>query len=233
MIELTAHEARCLGVLIEKATTTPEQYPLSLNALTAGCNQKNNRDPVLELTDDEVFEAAESLRAKGLVVQVDAAGSRVRKYRHEVGPVMGIHGAPLAVLAELLVRGPQTLGELRGRANRMSPINSLEEARAALDVLTEREEPLAKQIPPAPGSRAERYVQLLSADAHPVSAAGATSAPTPAPSSGTGLADRVARLEQEVATLRAALTSLASALGEKDPFADAAVPTGQPAPAAE
>src|SRR4051812_3562708 len=119
MIQLNPNEARVLGVLIEKATTTPEQYPLSLNALTNGANQKNNRDPVLALSEDEVFEAVEGLRAKQLVIRVDQVGSRVPKFKHAAGDVLRCSGAQLAVMAELLLRGPQTQGELRGRASRM------------------------------------------------------------------------------------------------------------------
>src|SRR5687768_8855049 len=122
MTQLTPNEARALGVLIEKATTTPEQYPLSLNALTNGANQKNNRDPVLSLSEDEIFEAVESLRDKQLAVRVDQAGSRVHKYKHTASETLRCSAGQLAVLAELLLRGPQTLGELRGRASRMHPL---------------------------------------------------------------------------------------------------------------
>src|SRR3954452_18048304 len=107
MIQLTRNEARLLGVLIEKATTTPEQYPLSINALMNGANQKNNRDPVLNLSEDELFEAVEGLRAKQLAVRVDAAGSRVHKYRHQAGETLHCKGGELAVLGELMLRGPQ------------------------------------------------------------------------------------------------------------------------------
>src|SRR6185312_14596512 len=127
MTHLTPIESRVLGVLIEKATTTPEQYPLSLNALTNGANQKNNRDPVLSVSDDEVFDAVESLREKQLAVRVDQVGSRVHKYKHTAGEILRCSGAQLAVLAELLLRGPQTQGELRGRASRMHPIATLED----------------------------------------------------------------------------------------------------------
>ena len=122
MIQLNPAESRVLGVLIEKATTTPEQYPLSLNALTSGCNQKNNRDPVLTMTEDETFDALESLRAKQLSVRVDMAGSRVHRYKHTAGEALHARAGELAVLAELLLRGPQTIGELRGRASRMQPM---------------------------------------------------------------------------------------------------------------
>ena len=223
MIELTPDESRVLGVLVEKATTTPEQYPLSLNAVVNGANQKNNRDPVLAMEEGDAFEALESLRAKGLVVRVDMAGSRVNKYRHQAGEALHVRGAELAILAELLLRGPQTLGELRGRASRMHALESLDVVKNMLRALSEREEPLVRQIPPAPGSRAERYVQLLCPDLHPIDApAGGHVAPPPVGASSppaTGLAARVEALESEVATLREALRRLAAAVGESDPFA--------------
>src|SRR5215213_4007045 len=172
MIQLTPAEARALGVLVEKALTTPEQYPLSLNALTAGCNQKNNRDPVLTLTDDEVFDAVESLRGKGLVIRIEAgAGSRVHRFRHNATDTLRVRAGELAVLAELLLRGPQTQGELRGRASRMHPMETLDVVRDMLRALSERPEPLVRQLPPTPGSRADLYAQLLSPEAHDVEAA--------------------------------------------------------------
>ena len=116
MVSLNADESRVLGVLIEKSTTTPEQYPLSLNAIVNGSNQKNNRDPVRTMTEDQCFDALESLREKGMVVRVDTPGSRVHKYRHNAGDVLHARTGELAILAELLMRGPQTVGELRGRA---------------------------------------------------------------------------------------------------------------------
>jgi len=229
MIQLTPTEARVLGVLIEKSTTTPEQYPLSINALTNGSNQKNNRDPVLNLTEDEAFDAVESLRDKQLVVRVDTVGSRVHKYKHTAGETLRCRAGELAVLAELLLRGPQTLGELRGRASRMSPLNTLDDAKTMIRALGEHTEPLVKEIPPAPGSRAERFVQLLAPDAHPIQESGgaasmtmttstASSASSPAP---RGLADRVAALESDVATLRAAIQKLAAAVGEANPLESA------------
>src|SRR5918993_670901 len=201
MLQLSPDESRVLGVLVEKATTTPEQYPLSLNAVVNGANQKNNRDPVLTMAEGDAFEALESLRAKGLVVRVDMAGSRVNKYRHQAGEALHVRGAELAILAELLLRGPQTVGELRGRASRMHALESLDVVKNMLRALSEREVPLAREIPPAPGSRAERFVQLLCPDLHPLDAAVAapvsTGAVHPA-ASGGGLAARVETLEGEV-----------------------------------
>src|SRR4051812_22704228 len=170
MLTLTPDEARVLGVLIEKAFTTPNQYPLSLNAVVDGANQKSNRFPVLNMSEDQCFDALESLRDKQLIVRVDQVGARVHKFKHAAMEVLHIGNAHLAVLTELLLRGPQTLGELRGRASRMAPIESLEAAKQVVRSLIEREEPFVRELPPSPGSRAENYLQLLSPDAHDISA---------------------------------------------------------------
>jgi uncharacterized protein len=221
MVTLTRNEARVLGVLIEKATTTPEQYPLSINALTNGGNQKSNRDPVLSLSEDDVFEAVEGLREKQLAVRVDQVGSRVHKYKHMAGETLHCSASQLAILAELLLRGPQTLGELRGRASRMHPLTSLDDAKSALRGLIEQQEPFAKELPPSPGSRAERYAQLLAPDAHPLAASHTpTSATAGASQPATTLSDRVDKLELEVQILRAALQNLAESVGAPNPFGD-------------
>ena len=220
MIELSPDESRVLGVLIEKATTTPDQYPLSLNAVVNGANQKNNRDPVTSMEEGAAFEALEGLRAKGMVVRVDMAGSRVNKYRHQAGDALHVRPAELAILAELLLRGPQTLGELRGRASRMHPLESLDVVKQMLRALAEREEPLVRELPPAPGSRAERYAQLLCPNLHPLDAP-SWSASTPAATNlsiAASLADRVEALEAEVSLLHDALRRLAHSVGEPDPF---------------
>src|SRR5690349_1478998 len=115
MIELTPAEARVLGVLIEKGFTTPNQYPLSINAIANGANQLTNRDPVMQLSEDQAFDAAEGLRNKQLAVRVDQAGSRVHKYKHIAVETLHCRQAEVAVLAELLLRGPQTVGEIRAR----------------------------------------------------------------------------------------------------------------------
>jgi hypothetical protein len=208
---LSTDEARALGVLIEKATTTPEQYPLTLNSLVAGASQKSNRDPVIEMGEDRCRDALDGLRGKGLVVRIDQAGARVPKYRHEAGQALHARTGELAILAELLLRGPQTLGELRGRASRMHPMETLEDARAMLRGLTDRPEPLACELSPASGSRAERYAQLLCPELHPTTAPATTASAPPPPSP---LAERISRLEAEVAVLREELTRLRSALGE-------------------
>jgi uncharacterized protein YceH (UPF0502 family) len=216
----TPDELRVLGVLIEKELTTPEQYPLTLNAATNGANQKNNRDPVVSFDADRVEDALESLRAKALVLRVDTAGSRVPKYKHETMSKLGISRYELVILAELMLRGPQTLGELRGRASRMHHLDSLEVVKEMLTKMADREEPLVKEIPPSPGSRAERYVQLLCPDAHPLDAPAdaAVAAPAALPSN-RSLNDRIEQLERQVEKLSAAVRKLAGSLGEPDPLA--------------
>jgi uncharacterized protein YceH (UPF0502 family) len=230
MIELTPDECRVLGVLIEKAQTTPDQYPLSLNAVVNGANQKNNRDPLLTMDEDRAFDAVEGLRGKGLVIQTDQAGSRVHKYRHSVLEKLHVRSAELALLAELLLRGPQTLGELRGRASRMHAFETTDAVKEMLRALMERAEPLAKEVAPSPGSRAERYAQLLCPALHPLDAAPvpreATAAPAPSATiPAASLGERVQRLESQVAALTDALRQLAAKLGEPDPL-----PNGQAAP---
>jgi uncharacterized protein YceH (UPF0502 family) len=215
-MSINAEEARVLGVLVEKALTTPNQYPLSLNSLCDGCNQKNNRDPILELTQDQVFDAVETLREKGLAMRVDQMGSRVSKYRHLLAEKLQLNVREIALLAELLMRGPQTMGELRGRAGRMHEFESLEMVRSVLDGLGNRPEPLVKLLPPSAGVRVERAVQLLAPGIHPIDAAPA--AVQPAPSASAGLAGRITDLETKVARLESALRRLASGLGENDPL---------------
>jgi len=213
LLLLGAHEARVLGVLIEKSLTTPDQYPLSLNAVTAGCNQKSNRDPVLALGESEVRSALEKLFVRHYAGHVHPAGGRVEKYRHNAAERLGCGTPQIAILAELLMRGPQTQGELRTRASRMHPFGSLAELDDALAPMIERG--LVARHSPAPGSRAERYLQLVSPDLHaleaPAAVAAAAHAP-PAPS--PGLAGRVDALETEVATLRRRFARLAEQLGE-------------------
>ncbi|MGE5611455.1 MAG: YceH family protein [Bacillota bacterium] len=225
MISLTPDECRVLGVLIEKELTTPDQYPLTLNAVVNGASQKNNRYPVIEYDEDAIFDALSDLRQKGLVVRVDLAGSRAPKYRHETQQKLQISRYELVILAELLLRGPQTIGELRGRASRMHHLDSMEIVKEMLTNLMRKAEPLVQELPPAPGSRAERYAQLLCPDAHPLDAMPAPAESAAGSSTTRSLTDRVdqlesriEQLESEVAGLREALRKLATALGESDPF---------------
>jgi hypothetical protein len=224
MISLTPDECRVLGVLIEKELTTPEQYPLTLNALVNGCNQKNNRDPVVSFDDDRAQDAVDSLREKGLLVRVDQHGSRVPKFRQEAMSKLQIDRFQLVILAELLLRGPQTLGELRGRASRMHHLDTIEIVKESLGKLMSREKPLARDIAPSPGSRAERYGQLLCPDAHPIDVA--ASGGTVGEGAGGGalsnrsMTQRIEELERQVAGMRTVISRMAQALGEPDPFAE-------------
>ncbi len=209
-------EARLLGVLVEKALTTPEQYPLSFNAATNGCNQRSNRDPVTSFTQPEVEVAMGGLVQKHLAGRVMAAGSRVEKFRHTAGEALGLADGPLAVLSELLLRGPQSAGELRARVSRMVPVESLPDLLALLSPLLARG--FAERLEPAPGSRAERYAQRLCPQARAAAAAGRPSAPaTPslgppaAAPAGTSLEARVAALERAFETLQARLDELSGA----------------------
>lgn len=210
MLTLNPHECRVLGVLVEKAHTTPGQYPLTLNAVTTGANQKSNRNPVVNLSEDDAQQALDGLRSKGLAREVMLSGSRVEKHRHVAREGLGVDTSELVVLAELLMRGPQTVGELRGRATRMHALESLEVVEAILEHLMTREEPYVRRCAPAPGSRAVRYAQLLCPDLHPLDGAladGAASVPAAPPD--PGLVSRVERLEAEVARLAAVLEALA------------------------
>jgi uncharacterized protein YceH (UPF0502 family) len=220
MIQLNAHESRILGVLVEKALTTPAQYPLTLNAIVNGCNQKSNRDPVMNMTDDHVFDALDTLRQKGLAREVMMSGSRVEKYRHVAKEVLETDTAGLVLLMELLLRGPQTVGELRSRASRMHPLESTEAVAEALRHLRQRDEPLVRELAPAPGSRAKRYAQLLSPDLHPLDAPAATTATSRAATGASEeLESRIDALQEQVTVLRKALSALAVSIGRPDPFA--------------
>lgn len=226
MLTLTPHEARVLGVLVEKALTVPAQYPLTLNGLTVGCNQKNNRHPVMNLTEDDVFDAVEMLRQKGLVREAMLSGSRVAKYRHLSREVLNVETPALVVLTELMLRGPQSLGELRQNASRMHALESTEAVKAVLDELASREEPLVKEYPPPPGGRARVYRQLLAPTAHGEPAAATADGlaeesdaprirPSPPSEAGAGMAARLEALEGEVARLRGVVERLAQDLGAK------------------
>jgi uncharacterized protein YceH (UPF0502 family) len=222
MIELSPIEARVIGVLIEKGQTTPDQYPLTVNAVVNGANQKNNRDPVTAIDDGDALSALIALRNKGLVVQQDSPGQRAPRFRHQFKEKLGVNTPEMVILAELLLRGPQTQGELRGRASRMHPLESLEMVRNVLQQLMEKPEPLVRQIAPAPGSRAERYEQLLAPGLHeagegPEEEVEVTS--QPATQGSPTMAQRVAALEGEVSMLRAALSKLAAEIGAADPLA--------------
>ena len=174
--ELTPLEARVIGSLIEKEITTPDQYPLTLNALTAACNQKSNRDPVLELSSSEVQDVIDGLMKKHLVTdRSGGVGGRVTRYRHRFCNTqfgnLHLEPAERAVICELLLRGAQTPGELRTRANRLAPLGDVSEVEHALRNMAAREEPLVVQLPREPGRRDCRWMQLFTGDAPPPPAA--------------------------------------------------------------
>lgn len=217
---LTPDECRVLGVLIEKAQTTPAQYPLSLNSVVVGANQKNNRNPITNLDEDRAFNALDGLKAKQLVREVSLTGSRVEKFRHVARETLNVSTSELVILAELLLRGPQTIGELRGNAGRMHPLESTEIVKNVLESLAARTEaeggtgPLVREVPPAPGSRASRFAQLLCPNLHPIDAESVRSEAHVPPAAGGnsadgGLRSRIERLEAEVAELRRRLDTLA------------------------
>ncbi len=195
--KLTENEVRVLGSLIEKDITTPEYYPLSLNALVNACNQKSNRDPVMQLNEDAVRDALEALQQQRLAGPARGADSRVTKYEQRLQEVFNFTRAKIAVLCVLLLRGPQTPGELRGRSDRMHRFETLEDVQSALQKLMQREPPLAKVLPRQPGTKESRYAHLLAGDVveAPVQEDAAVER-SPAD------AERIARLEEEVAELR-------------------------------
>ncbi|HYL02486.1 MAG TPA: DUF480 domain-containing protein [Steroidobacteraceae bacterium] len=222
-IELNALEARVIGCLIEKHITTPDQYPLSLNALVNACNQKSNREPVMELDEPTVQRTVDGLVRKHLLLERSGFGSRVAKYRHcfcntEFG-TLKFDPQELAIVCELLLRGPQTPGELRSRASRLASFGDVSEVEAALARLTERADgPHVTRLAREPGRRESRYAQLFSpVAAETAGAAGSVAAPAAAASASplpeSFDAERLARLEREVQALRAELAELKARLG--------------------
>jgi uncharacterized protein YceH (UPF0502 family) len=211
-ITLNDIEVRVLGSLIEKELTTPEYYPLSLNSLTNACNQKSNRDPVMTLAEEDVVRALDTLRFKQLVV-LSADGGRVPKYRHLLAEKLSLMPAEQAIICELLVRGPQTTGELRTRCERMHSYGDLAAIEEVLQELMVRETPLLALLPRQPGRKEGRYAQLFSAlpeaneensEARPEAARQRVAIEN----------ERIARLEEEVAGLRDELGNLRSMMEE-------------------
>ena len=216
-IELTALEARVIGCLIEKAITTPDQYPLSLNALTNACNQKSNRDPIMDLDERTVQQTLDSLSRKHLVLDKSGFGSRVQKYQHRFCNTGfgSLTFGPLetAIVCELLLRGPQTPGELKTRSGRMAEVHDVSEVETALLNLATREDgPFVAQLPREPGRRDARYAHLFSGDVEVAEIAAATSAPAPAAVRSPPQAERIEKLEELVAELRRELDELKSKL---------------------
>lgn len=218
---LTEVEARILGVLMEKAKTTPDVYPLTLNSLTAGCNQKTSREPVMSLAETEVQAALEELRGRTLIMETFGASGRVLRYAHNFARVYGVPSAAADLLAVLMLRGPQTASELRANCERLHHFADASAVEGYLDELAARESgALAVRLPRQPGAREPRWAHLLCGDA-PAPARDAVGA---AP----GLADLIARvesLEREVADLRARLAEVAGHAG-----GEAAEPVPGPSP---
>ncbi len=199
---LTAEEARVLGVLIEKSKTTPDAYPLTVNSLTAGCNQKTSRDPVMNLAEAEVQATLEELRGRTLILESYGASGRVLRYAHNFGKVYGLPGAAVDLLAVLMLRGAQTASELRANCERLHHFADASAVEGYLDELASREAgALARKLPRQPGAREPRWIHLMCGEPLEIPAA--------APIAASGLEARVARLEQEVAELRALLAELA------------------------
>ena len=210
-IKLSDIEARVLGALVEKDITTPDYYPLSLNALVNACNQKNNREPVMNLEEGAVRDALNGLHDDGLAGPASGADSRVTKYEHRLQETFNFSRGETAVLCVLLLRGPQTPGELRGRTERMHHFEDLDAVQSSLQKLMQREPPLAAVLARQPGTKESRYAHLLSGEVEAGELPAARAVPS---SSASGGDERLSRLEE-------AVTALRNEVGElKQQFAD-------------
>ena len=200
--DLTPLEARVLAVLVEKESTVPDSYPLSANALTAGCNQKTARDPVMDVSEAEVLATVEELKALHLVNTV--SGSRVVRYEHNFARGLGVPGAAMALLTQLMLRGPQTAAELRQNTERLHRFADVSSVEGFLEELAEREQPFAIKLPKAPGAREARWAHLLCGPVASVEHAVAAAVPRD---------EEVALLRAEVASLRSLVNRIAAELG--------------------
>jgi uncharacterized protein YceH (UPF0502 family) len=212
---LSAAQARVLGALVEKEVTTPDYYPLSLNALINACNQRSNREPVMDLEEEDVRLALHRLEDLRLAGRASGADGRVTKYEHWLGEYFNFSRAETALICVLLLRGPQTPGELRGRTERMHRFDELTDVTAGLQKLMEREPPLAAILPRQPGTKESRYAHLLSGGVETVSAAEnalGRRAPLQSAEQDAGLnsghEDRIVRLEATVVELRQEMAAL-------------------------
>lgn len=204
---LSEVEVRVLGSLAEKQVTTPDYYPLTMNALVHACNQISNRDPVVQYDERQVAEAVDALRLKNLVYIFYGAESRVPKYKHMMREVLGLSAPELAALCVLMLRGPQTVGEVRGRTGRMYEFADLREADATLEGLAQRDEPLVTKLARQAGRKEARYAHLLSGQPAVDEEAESQPAST-APRARGGESERVARLEAEVERLSGELEEM-------------------------
>jgi uncharacterized protein YceH (UPF0502 family) len=197
-LQLTQTEVRALGALIEKDITTPDHYPLSLNALVNACNQKNNRDPIMTLDEDSVRHVLGSLQEKRLAGPAGGADSRVTKYEHRLQEVFNFDRREIAIICVLLLRGPQTPGELRGRSERMYRFETLDDVQSTIQRLSDRTPPLMRVLPRQPGTKESRYVHLFSEDTWPTETHTPHNISEPRATSDS----RISILEAEVSSLR-------------------------------
>lgn len=229
-ITLSTNEIRVLGVLIEKSMTQQQYYPMTLNAIVAAANQKTNREPVMELTEAEVATALHGLTQWRLASQAPPdRGSRSNRFRHEVESRFGWESPERAIMGELMLRGPQTVGEIRTRASRMTNLGDVERVRQVLSELERAEQPMVKELPRQPGRSSTRFIQLLGGDVQPgITSTNVASAPTadsahaapPTHSPNASLESRIAALESEVRSIRLELDRLKSAENPAAAMAD-------------
>ena len=216
---LTAPQARVLATLLEKSRTVPDSYPLTLNSLLAGCNQKSSRDPVMQLTESEVQQALDDLRQQTLVLEI--GGARVARWEHNFTRGVGVPDQSAALLGLLMLRGPQTAGELRINAERWHRFADISSVEAFLDELQSRSDdkggPLVTLLPRAPGAREPRWAHLLCGPVDASLVQMASASPTSRSKEDGALAQRVQALEEEVATLRATVQRLCEQLGVAEP----------------
>jgi uncharacterized protein YceH (UPF0502 family) len=204
-IVLSPEEARVLGALMEKEVSTPEYYPLSLNALVNACNQTTSRDPVVRYDETTVLRALDALRDKKLLWEVDQAGGRVRKYQQQFSKWHDFDGRAHALMTLLLLRGAQTPGELKSRSDRLCEFKDLDEVESVLEKLAERNPPFVVRLPRLPGTKEARFMHLLCGEIDTTALAAREVATVGA--AGQSLSERVTRLESEVAALREELTA--------------------------
>src|SRR5437870_3044167 len=207
-LHLNEIETRVLGALIEKDITTPDYYPLSLNALINACNQKNNRDPIMNLDEESVSTALVSLQERRMAGPAGGADSRVTKYEHRLQEVFNFDRREIAIVCVLLLRGPQTPGELRGRSERMYRFETLDDVQSTLQRLADRQPPLIAVLPRQPGTKESRYMHLFSGGAPPAQEM------TPTSRFETSDDQRIANLEAEVSTLKQEFAELKRTLSE-------------------
>jgi hypothetical protein len=211
---LSPEEVRVVGALVEKQVTTPEYYPLTLNALRQACNQLSNRDPVVAFDERTVVWALDSLRDRKLVRVVTTADGRVPKYRHVLDEALGLKSPEMAVMCVLLLRGAQTVGEIRTRTERLYPFSALSFVETTLEDLMTRDTPLVVKLPRQTGQKESRYMHLLGGEVDVTEIEGATRTTEGAASEARGESGRVARLEQELREVRAELAELREQFGE-------------------